>query len=404
MRKPNRNPEAPVEGWFDAAMNVASKEKPLKVLYVITNGNLGGAQVHLKALIAGLPLNIEANLVMGERLWLWDEMQNTGVRLFHLPTLIRPISPVADLKALFGLTKIIREVGPDLIHCHSSKASFLARVAGKLCRVPVVFTVHGWSFTVGVSAGKRLFYRMLERLAARLTDKIICVSEFDRLLATAAMPESASKLLTVYNGIGDIDRPVVGAGAERHGQLRLVMVARFSEPKDQPTLIKAAASLKKAAIPFLVTFVGEGPALPHNEQLATELQLADTVKFLGLRLDVENILAANDVFVLLSKWEGLPLSILEAMRQGLPVIASDVGGVKELVVEGETGFMIPAGDLDCLVRCIREINGDSALRERMGINARQRFEQMFTLQSMIDKTMAVYDEIIEITRSKNNNI
>ncbi len=398
MTKQNRSLKAPAEGWFDVAMNVVTRDKPLKVLYVITNGNLGGAQVHVNALIAGLPLNIEAHVAMGEHLWLWDELQKLAVHLIDLPSLIRPISPITDLKALFGLVKIIREVGPDLIHCHSSKASFLGRIAGKICRVPVVFTVHGWSFTVGVSSRKRFVYQLLERLAAKWTNKIICVSEFDRLLALDAMPESAHKLITVYNGVVDLARPPVAAG--KQGPMRLAMVARFCEQKDHPLLLKALAVLKEQGIRVSLILIGEGPDMAYNEKLAADLQLNDDVVFLGLRLDVEQLLAECDVYVLTSNWEGLPLSILEAMRQGLPTIASDVGGVNELVVEGETGYLIPAGDLDCLVRRLCELHEDAALRQNMGVNARRRFEELFSLQGMINNTVAVYDEVITASSSK----
>ena len=150
-------------------------KKRLKVLYIITNGNLGGAQVHLNELIVGLPDHVLVYVVMGERLWLWDKMLGRNVELFHVSTLVRAISIMDDIKTIYYLTKIINKVCPDIIHCHSSKAGLLGRIAGGICRKPVVFTVHGWAFTEGVPWKKKIVYQFIERLTARWTNRIICV-------------------------------------------------------------------------------------------------------------------------------------------------------------------------------------------------------------------------------------
>ena len=368
----------------------------MKVLYIITNGNLGGAQVHLRDLISCLPDTIKVHVIMGERLWLWDELIKRSACLYHVGTLVPPISMVDDIKTIFCLIKIINKVRPDLIHCHSSKAGFLGRLAGKICRVPVVFTAHGWAFTEGVSAKKRMLYRGLERMAAKWTRKIICVSEYDRQLGIVSMPESKDKLVTIHNGVKDTARLHTPAcHCAPNGRLRLVMVARFSQPKDQAGLLQAVAFLKKQAIRFYVTFIGEGPDLVKAQKLADTLELSEDVQFLGSRLDVDKILAGQDVFVLISNWEGLPISILEAMQQGLLVIASDVGGVCEAVAAGETGFLIPRGDLGGLVQRLREINADTNLRVTMGANGRKRFSEFFRLATMQEKTIAVYKAAIE---------
>ena len=379
---------------------MANGKNQLKVLYIITSGNLGGAQVHLNELISGLSENIKAYVIMGERLWLWDEMTKLNVQLFHLESLVRSISVVDDIKSIFYLTKIINEVRPDLIHCHSSKAGFLGRIAGKICCIPIVFTVHGWAFTEGVSLKKRVVYRMLERMAAKWTSKVICVSEYDRQLGLEAMPESGHKLVTIHNGIRDMAPPQKN-NCEKHAVLRLIMVARFSQPKEQTSLIQAVDLLKKQGIRFHLTFVGEGPELVRNQKLAEALQLSDDVQFLGSRLDVDKILSCHDIFVLISKWEGLPISILEAMQQGMPVIATNVGGVCEEVSAGETGFLIPPGDLEGLVDCLRELHDNTNLRVKMGISSRERFAQLFTLEAMLVKTLAVYAEATIAKRNRN---
>jgi len=377
---------------------MTENRKELKLLYIITNGNLGGAQVHLLELVSCLPDHIKVYLIMGERLWLWDELIKLNVQLYYVDTLVREISIMKDIKATLHLKKIINEVCPDLIHCHSSKAGFLGRIVGKICKVPVIFTAHGWAFSEGVSFKKRMIYRMLERMAAQWTRKIICVSEYDRRLAVGAMCESGAKLVTIHNGVRDIEKIQIdrlNCSCDKKNPLRLVMVARFQQPKDQPFLLKAVELLKNQNISVHVTFIGEGPYLDEAKKMAEELELSAEVQFLGVRPDVNEILASHHVFVLISNWEGLPLSILEAMRQGMPVIASDVGGVCEAVFHGETGFLIPRGDLQCLVQCLRELNENAKLRWEMGANGRRRFEELFTLKPMGKKTVAVYKEALD---------
>lgn len=376
---------------------IVENEKEIKLLYIITNGNLGGAQVHLRDLISSLPNYMKVYVIMGERLWLWDELIKLNVRLYYVDTLIREISVMNDIKATVHLKKIVNEVRPDLIHCHSSKAGFLGRIVGKMCNIPVVFTAHGWAFTDGVAFKKRMIYGMLERMAAKWTCKIICVSEYDRRLAVETMPKSKDKLVTIHNGVRDIElaqKDIGNCNCDPQNPLRLVMVARFQQPKDQPFLLKAVASLKKQNIKFFVTFIGEGPYLNEVKKVAEELGLREDVQFLGVRDDVDEILANQDVFVLISNWEGLPISILEAMRQGMPVVASHVGGVCEVVSHEETGFLIPRGELESLAQRLRELSENDKFRSKMGANGRRRFEEFFTLKTMGEQTIAVYKEVL----------
>jgi len=144
----------------------------------------------------------------------------------------------------------------------------------------------------------------------------------------------------------------------------------------------------------VTTLVGDGPNLPECQQLAIELGIGENVQFVGARSDVHRMLARQDVFVLTSNWEGFPISILEAMGHGLPIVASDVGGVHEAVIDGETGFLIPRGDIDILVGRLRALYQNAELRTRMGINGRKRFADYFTVDIMVRKILGVYEEVI----------
>ena len=174
---------------------------------------------------------------------------------------------------------------------------------------------------------------------------------------------------------------------------RLVMVARFEEPKDHATLLRAVARLDPS-IPWTLDLVGDGPGLPAAAELAQELGIGHRVRFLGARRDVERILAGAAALVLCTWREGLPLAILEAMRAGLPVVASAVGGVPEAVVDGVTGYLVPAGDVDAVAERLARLLSDAELRERLGRAGRQRFEECFSLDPMVNATLAVYRQVL----------
>jgi glycosyltransferase involved in cell wall biosynthesis len=171
------------------------------------------------------------------------------------------------------------------------------------------------------------------------------------------------------------------------------MVGRHVPQKDHPTLLRALAKLRDKA--WTIDLIGSGPNEGKNQALARELGLAERVRFLGYRTDVADRMAETDVNVLISNWEGLPRSIIEAMRAGLPTVASDVGGNRELVVDDSTGYLAPRGDADAVANRLAGLIDDRHKRKALGTNARRSFEQGFTFTAMFDNTMAVYRRILE---------
>lgn len=367
-----------------------------KLLYVITTGNLGGAQTHLYDLISCLPDLNEVHVVMGHKGWLWERLAEKNIMLHQITELVQPVSIIEDMKAMWKIKELIQVIQPNLVHCHSSKAGFIGRIAAHFAAVPVIHTVHGWSFTDGISQKKQMVYRLLERIVARWTDRFICVSEYDRQLGIKFIPEHKDKMVTIHNGVRPLatEESYGSVCLESSGVVRLVMVARFSKQKDQALLVQAIAMLRQENIPIIVNFIGEGPDFTAVKELAKKLHVMDCVHFLGARDDVTYILGKNDVFVLTSNWEGFPISILEAMRQGLPVIASDVGGVSEAVFDRQNGFLIPRGDLPTLVASLREICINSEMRLDMGQHGKRIYEKNFTLSFMVEKIVHVYDQVL----------
>ena len=170
------------------------------------------------------------------------------------------------------------------------------------------------------------------------------------------------------------------------------MVARFGAQKDHPTLLRALAGLLD--LPWEIDLIGDGELMGQTQAMAAELGLANRIHFLGQRRDVDELLARAQASILATNWEGFPLSILEAMRAGLPVVATEVAGIAESVRDGETGYLVPRGDVEVLRDRIRRLLADADLRTRLGANGRKRFEGHFTLPLFVQNTLAVYEEVV----------
>jgi glycosyltransferase involved in cell wall biosynthesis len=364
----------------------------MNILYIVTRADpIGGAQIHVRDMAAVLQAQGHRVTVLtsGSGPFVDDlrAQRTPTVLLQHLSV---PIRPLRDLRALRELHRALTELRPDLVAAHSSKAGTLARLAGRSLGIPVVFTAHGWAFTPGVPELRAAMYRRIERLVGPLANRIITVSDFDRRLALQARVGSPTQVVTVHNGVPDVPESL-RARPERVPP-RLVMVARFGAQKDHPTLFRALAGLMSEA--WELDLIGEGPLTREMETLAQELGIASRLRFLGQRMDVDRLLADAQVSLLITNWEGFPLSILEAMRAGLPVIASAVGGITESVQDGTTGFLVPRGDAELLRDRIGQLLASPRLRGRLGTQARTFYETHFTMRDAVARTLSVYRDVL----------
>jgi glycosyltransferase involved in cell wall biosynthesis len=376
----------------------APRPAGLRIVYLITKASpIGGAQVHVRDLAAAVADQGHTPTVItsGSGTFI-DDLRTLGIPVIVLAHLTTPIRPLEDLRALREVHAALAGLRPDLIAAHSSKAGILARLAARRLGVPVVFTVHGWAFTPGVPPLEAALYRRVERLVGPLASRIITVSEYDRRLGLDARIAPSDRLVTVHNGMPDVT-PALRAEPAR-SPVRLVMVARYGPQKDHPTLLHALASLRQHA--WELDLIGDGPAMGVTEALACELGLNGRVHFLGQRNDVDQRLATSQMALLVTNWEGFPLSILEAMRAGLPVVASDVGGVAESVRDGENGYLVPRGDVAQLRDRIERLLISPELRVRLGASGRARFQRDFTLDVSVARTLGVYRETLADARRR----
>ncbi len=361
---------------------------------------IGGAQKHVEALAIKLKQDAhEVTIVTGlydASLW---RLQEEKIDVISIPAMQRAIHLKKDLQTFWQLRAAFKKIKPDIIAAHSSKAGAIGRVVGSLLRIPSVFTAHSWSFTEGVPRKKKLMYSRIEKSVQPLTAKIITVSEYDRKLALTQRIAPAHKMLTIHNGIEQIEKRAAHHREKEEHPL-IVMVARFEVPKRQDLLLEALAELSD--VPWRLQFIGDGSLRPNLEKFVADKKLTERVAFLGNQLDVTALLEESQLFVLLSDWEGLPISIIEAMRAGLPIIATNVGGINELVSDNENGFLINRDDKSLLKKRLRQLLLDETLRQKMGDVSERHFLRNFTFTPMYQKTLFVYEQAVSKLAKKGD--
>ncbi len=361
----------------------------MRLMFVITRGDsFGGAQLHVRDLTRQLAADGHTvQVIVGATGILTDELRESGIATSSCDGLLREVNPIHDVRAVHQLRQQIVEFAPDLVTTHSSKAGMIGRLAAKWAGVPCVFTVHGWSFIETVPQPIRAVYQGLEWGTAPLASKIICVSNQLVEMGSGARI-NPKRFAVVHNGIPDIPPTLRSTPGSRDP--RAIMVARFAAPKDHATVVRALVD-----VPGLqLDFVGDGPDEPAVIALAEELGVNDRVNFLGQRSDVAELLAQSHIFILSSKSEGFPISTLEAMRAGLPVVVSDVGGAGESVRTGQTGFLFERGDHSALAGHLMRLAGDTELRDAMGLAGRRLYESEFTFEIMYSRTLRVYESVL----------
>ena len=362
----------------------------MKIAQVITRmDTIGGAQVHVRDLANHLAASGNETFIITGRGK--SPHHKLDVPCYISPSLKRQINPLYDVRAIFEIRKILKESKPDVVATHSSKAGLIGRIAAWSLRIPTVFTAHGWAFTEGVTPRKRRLYVAIEKGIGRITDKVITVSHYDRLLAVSNDVLPMNKMKTVHNGVLPLKH--IAKLNQKITHVNILMVARFDVPKRQLNLIRACEKLRD--MPWRLSFIGDGTKLEEARGYVEKRNLHDRVLFYGEMNNIEIHLSKSQIFVLLSDYEGLPLSILEAMQVGLPIIASDVGGVKEAVIDSDNGFLIPKGKEQLLIQRLTELITDVSLRESMGLRSRELFNEKFTFDRMLTETKEVYETIIK---------
>jgi glycosyltransferase involved in cell wall biosynthesis len=364
--------------------------KHLRVMQVITKGESGGAQAHVLELCRGLGGRATVSGVIGGRVHptrLGRELECIGVPVDAVPQLTNSILPWHMAQAVARLRRLVRERRPDVIHAHSSVAGAAARIVGRMTRTPVVYTVHGFGFKPGAPLARRAAAWSAEWAFAPLTSHMICVSQYDRGLASG-LPIAPERVSVIMNAVCDDPR----RADPQRSPPTLAMVARFADPKRPDLLLRALALVRqRRGEELAATFIGGGPRLDAHVRLARELGL-QCVEFVGDVDDVQRRLAQHSIFVLMANHEGLPIAVIEAMRAGLAIVASDLPGLREMIEPGEHGLLVP-NDPAALASAVCRLIDSPELRGRLGQAARRRYEHSFESSRMADQILALYARV-----------
>lgn len=371
-----------------------------KVVHVITRLDFGGAQQNTLHTVAHLDRSrFEPVLVAGEG---GDLPAPQGVRTVLLSSLVHPVSPPHDLLAFLELTSFLLREKPAVVHTHSSKAGILGRLAAFVAGVPVVVhTYHGFGFHDRQPALVKALYVAAERLAARLSTASVFVSESNVAYAAAHGLVRREDAVLIRSGVrlSDYPSPVdkaklkMSAGIGMHKPL-VVSIGNLKPQKNAGDFVAVAAKVAAAVPEARFVFIGDGPQRRAFEAKAFALGLEGRVLFLGWRKDAAAWLAAADVFVMTSLWEGLPRSLVEAMKSGLPCLCYATDGVTDILKDGVNGMTVPPGDVDGMTERLVRLLQDDERRRILGRAAGAAIGLEFDIDHMVRSQEALYERLL----------
>ncbi len=379
--------------------------KRLKVIHLITRLDFGGAQQNTLWTARNLnPEKYEAVLACGKGGELDNEAQENSEKGFYrivfFSFLRREVSPFADLAALFSLWLFFKKEKPDIVHTHSSKAGILGRLAAWAAGIKVVVhTYHGFGFNDFQNSVVKKIYVFLERLCAGLSRALIFVSRsnWNYALKNGIGPES--KFHLIRSGVdlsrfpASVSDPEIKKremGFETNAPL-VLSIGNLKPQKNPLDFVLMASKVLREIPRAQFLFIGEGPLRDAVEEKARELGVFERMRFPGWRKDAAEWISISDVFVLTSLWEGLPRSLVEAMKSGAPSAVYATDGISDLIKDDENGFCVPQGDVSLLAARVIALLKDTDLRRRLGRNATQSIGPEFDIHGMVFAQERLYE-------------
>lgn len=323
---------------------------------------------------------------------LTEEVDRYDLKLHYISSLSRELSPFRDIVSLYKLWRFFRKEKFDVIHTHSSKTGVLGRIAARLAGCnKVVHTVHGFSFPAAKTRFDYLIYFFMEWFAKWFTSSLIVLTESDKEIAFKRLGYLSDKISLLPNGIdvpAVLDKKVLSSGV-----FRVVMVGRLDKQKDPKTFVKAAIRLSKLYPDVFFDLIGDGEYRAELIEIIKVEGVQDRISLLLWRNDVRELLKSYNLFVLSSRWEGMPLAVLEAQASGLPVVVTDIPGNRDLVcgAGGRVGRLFPVGDVDCLAGHIETYYLDRVLTKTHGDTAYENVKNNYSLDARLDRLDELYN-------------
>lgn len=390
-----------------------------KILYVITKSNWGGAQRYVHDLATNLPkAKFETIVILGGEGELKARLTETQISVRTVPTLERNIGIFKDLRSFFTLLKIFKREEPDIIHLNSSKAGGLGALAGRIYNLSasfssffhaprstlhttrIIFTAHGWAFNEERRMLSQAFIWFASWITVALSHTTIVVSDYDRKQADK-MPLVKNKIIRIHNGVekikfaarGTARENLLGEHAARFSRSIWVgTVAELHKNKGLPYALQAIKILRKkeSAKNFVYVVIGDGEERGRLNELIQKEGLLDQVFFVGRRENAPSFLRAFDIFLLPSIKEGLPYVVLEAGAAELPVVASAIGGIPEIITDMRSGVLVKPKNAEEIALALQFLISNKEKRGEFGTSLKENIGSDFSTERMTKKTMEVY--------------
>ena len=380
--------------------------RKVRVLQIITVLGTGGATKVVLDIAThfnnhpGFEIEILTGPIPPDRTDLTHLARNQGIPIRTVPTLINHIDPLVNARAVVDIRRIIAQGNYDIVHTHSSVAGIVGRIAARTTRSgAVVHHVHGWGIQDEMSTGTRLLYLNLERLCAILSDRLVAVSKTDIQKAQTYHIAKEKKMALIYNGIEleafrqPVDELQLRTELGLDPQSKLVgMIGRLDKQKNPLDFIRAAAIVSEQYENVQFLLIGDGPLHAQCDDLVKELDLNERFFSLGFRSDVARILPILTITALSSLWEGLPITFMESMSAGKPIVANNVDGASDVVINGETGFLVRAHQPEEMAERILFLLDNEEQCNQMGRVAQERSND-FSRQRMVNQIESLYKEL-----------
>lgn len=380
--------------------NTAMVTTKTKILYLITKSNFGGAQRYVYDLATGLPkAEFEVAVALGGNGPLADKLKAAGIRVIPIPSLQRDISLIKEAAAFVEIANIIRLERPDILHINSSKAGILGTLLGRLLLVPqVIFTAHGWAFNEDRPEWQKLIIKKIQWFTVLFAHQTIAVSE--ELKRQMNWPFVKNKMVVIYNGrsiSGILSREEARAYLCEHEPRLLpyrhdfwsITIGELHSVKRHDAVVDAIREIVKTEPNTRHLIIGQGEEQGALEEQILRLNLTENVFLLGSVDEAARFLKAADLFILASRSEGMPYVLIESLLAGLPVVATRVGGISEVIEHNVEGLLTPPLDNKSLFEAILSLRQNSELRSKLGVQAEIKSHQ-FSLEKTLEKTLSLY--------------
>ncbi len=366
-------------------------KKVCRITYLITDLDIGGAENSLHQLVTHLNPQKFSPLVCslsGEGK-IADKLRDKGIEVVCLGAKSK-----FDITVLFKLVNLLRHQKPDILHTYLFHANFVGRIAGRLAGISIIIS------SIRTMEKQKWHHVYLDMLTSWMVDKEICVSKDVEDFTKKYARVPARKLITIYNGINFADLHITKNAEDKRRELSISQFNPIIGTVGHLTVAKGLVYLLKAFKLVLEDFpdaylliVGGGPQEKKLKRLAEQLEIVSSVRFLGFREDAMDIMNTLDVFVLPSLWEGMPNVILEACALGKPVVSTLVGGTKEIIKDGETGFLVAPKDWQGFANSIKSILQNPQTRQEFGSRGKEFVDKTFSLDRMVADTERLYQEL-----------